>query len=89
MTSSGLSRRRVQQLTDSNLISTSTSNVNSNVNVNTNENHKVAFDSRDIIQSGEDLINPRLTLMEEVLLLGLKDKQVKLNQLLSFLFILN
>lgn len=37
--------------------------------------HKVAFDERDM-ESGEDRIMPKLTLMEEVLLLGLKDKQV-------------
>lgn len=37
--------------------------------------HKVAYDERDL-ESGEDRIMPKLTLMEEVLLLGLKDKQV-------------
>ncbi|ORY73844.1 Golgi phospho protein 3-domain-containing protein [Leucosporidium creatinivorum] len=36
--------------------------------------HKVAYDERDM-ESGEDRIMPKLTLMEEVLLLGLKDKQ--------------
>lgn len=36
--------------------------------------HKVAFDERDV-ESSEDRIMPKLTLMEEVLLLGLKDKQ--------------
>lgn len=39
-------------------------------------NHKIAFDQRDM-QSGEEKIMPKLTLMEEVLLLGLKDKQVR------------
>ncbi|GAA5906410.1 hypothetical protein JCM8208_004651 [Rhodotorula glutinis] len=37
--------------------------------------HKIAYDERDLGDVEEDRINPRLTLMEEVLLLGLKDKQ--------------
>ncbi|GAA5988881.1 hypothetical protein JCM5350_000995 [Sporobolomyces pararoseus] len=37
--------------------------------------HKIAYDSRDLTDQTEELSNPRLTLMEEVLLLGLKDKQ--------------
>ncbi|BGP18328.1 hypothetical protein JCM10213_008501 [Rhodosporidiobolus nylandii] len=37
--------------------------------------HKIAYDERDLGDEHEDRINPRLTLMEEVLLLGLKDKQ--------------
>jgi hypothetical protein len=48
---------------------------------------KIAFDPRDIERDNEDQKQggriPRLTLMEEVLLLGLKDKQVNP---LSFLF---
>src|ERR1700710_2306664 len=39
--------------------------------------HKIAFDPRDISESAERSKQPKLTLMEEVLLLGLKDKQVK------------
>lgn len=43
-----------------------------------NENgHKIAFDPRDISESTERSKQPKLTLMEEVLLLGLKDKQVR------------
>jgi len=38
--------------------------------------HKIAFDPRDISESAERIKQPKLTLMEEVLLLGLKDKQV-------------
>ncbi|KAH6668069.1 Golgi phosphoprotein 3-domain-containing protein [Plectosphaerella plurivora] len=42
----------------------------------TGENgHKIAFDPRDISESAERSKQPKLTLMEEVLLLGLKDKQ--------------
>lgn len=37
--------------------------------------HKIAFDPRDISESEERSKQPRLTLMEEILLLGLKDKQ--------------
>lgn len=39
--------------------------------------HKVAYDPRDISESVERIKQPKLTLMEEVLLLGLKDKQVR------------
>jgi golgi phosphoprotein 3 len=43
-----------------------------------NENgHKIAFDPRDMSESAERSKQPKLTLMEEVLLLGLKDKQVR------------
>ena len=38
--------------------------------------HKIAFDPRDISESEERSKQPKLTLMEEVLLIGLKDKQV-------------
>lgn len=38
--------------------------------------HKIAFDPRDISENVERSKQPKLTLMEEVLLLGLKDKQV-------------
>lgn len=38
--------------------------------------HKIAFDPRDISESAERSKQPKLTLMEEVLLMGLKDKQV-------------
>lgn len=38
--------------------------------------HKIAFDPRDMSESAERSKQPKLTLMEEVLLLGLKDKQV-------------
>ena len=38
--------------------------------------HKIAFDPRDLSESAERSKQPKLTLMEEVLLMGLKDKQV-------------
>lgn len=38
--------------------------------------HKIAFDPRDIIENKERSKQPKLTLMEDILLLGLKDKQV-------------
>jgi Golgi phosphoprotein 3 len=37
--------------------------------------HRIAFDPRDISESAERSKQPKLTLMEEVLLMGLKDKQ--------------
>lgn len=37
--------------------------------------HQVAYDPRDLVDVGEEKMCPRLTLMEEVLLLGLKDAQ--------------
>lgn len=39
--------------------------------------HKIAFDPRDMSESSERSRQPKLTLMEEILLLGLKDKQVE------------
>jgi Golgi phosphoprotein 3 len=39
--------------------------------------HKIAFDPRDISESEERNKQPKLTLMEEILLMGLKDKQVE------------
>jgi Golgi phosphoprotein 3 len=42
--------------------------------------HKIAFDPRDISESAERSKQPKLTLMEEVLLLGLKDKQVSFDR---------
>jgi golgi phosphoprotein 3 len=38
--------------------------------------HKIAYDPRDISENAEKAKQPKLTLMEEILLLGLKDKQV-------------
>ncbi len=38
--------------------------------------HTIAYDPRDISERAERNKQPKLTLMEEVLLLGLKDKQV-------------
>lgn len=47
--------------------------------------HKIAFDPRDISESAERSKQPKLTLMEEILLIGLKDKQVGLqSSLLDF-----
>lgn len=40
---------------------------------------KVAFDPRDFEDTGEATKMPRLTLMEEILLIGLKDKAVGRN----------
>ncbi|PHH81260.1 hypothetical protein CDD82_1160 [Ophiocordyceps australis] len=42
---------------------------------NSENGHKIAYDPRDISESAERSKQPKLTMMEEVLLLGLKDKQ--------------
>lgn len=85
MASSGLSRRRGQhgaapdspRLESSNAqISHDDTKITAASNQGTDVNHKIAFDARDM-QSGEEQVMPKLTLMEEVLLLGLKDKQVR------------
>lgn len=61
--------------------SNSAANVNDSApetSYESNENgHKIAFDPRDISESAERSKQPKLTMMEEVLLLGLKDKQVR------------
>lgn len=44
---------------------------------NSENGHKIAYDPRDISESAERNKQPKLTLMEEVLLMGLKDKQVR------------
>jgi Golgi phosphoprotein 3 len=41
--------------------------------------HPIAYDPRDMSESAERSKQPKLTMMEEVLLLGLKDKQVSWN----------
>ena len=48
--------------------------------------HKIAFDPRDMQESEERNKQPKLTLMEEVLLLGLKDKQVRSNSGIYVMF---
>jgi Golgi phosphoprotein 3 len=49
---------------------------------NSENGHKIAFDPRDISESAERSKQPKLTLMEEVLLMGLKDKQVRMEHAL-------
>jgi Golgi phosphoprotein 3 len=39
---------------------------------------KVAYDPRDFDNSNEEQEQPKLTLMEEILLLGIKDKAVRI-----------
>jgi Golgi phosphoprotein 3 len=46
--------------------------------------HKIAYDPRDISENAERSKQPKLTLMEEILLLGLKDKQVREHGLTMF-----
>lgn len=44
-----------------------------------------AFDPRDISENQERNKQPKLTLMEEILLLGLKDKQVQFPRVISLI----
>ena len=44
---------------------------------NSANGHKIAYDPRDISDNAERSKQPKLTLMEEVILMGLKDKQVR------------
>ncbi len=83
--SSGLTRRRAgggANADDENGIgrSNSSSNIKDSApetSFEQGENgHKIAFDPRDMTESAERSKQPKLTMMEEVLLLGLKDKQV-------------
>ncbi len=46
--------------------------------------HKIAFDPRDISENEERNKQPKLTLMEDVLLLGLKDKQVRVSDITRY-----
>jgi Golgi phosphoprotein 3 len=86
--SSGLTRRRgAGAAVAEGEASNGASRTNSSNNVRDNgpetsyengENgHKIAFDPRDMSESAERSKQPKLTMMEEVLLLGLKDKQVR------------
>lgn len=44
---------------------------------NSENGHKIAFDPRDMSENAERSKQPKLTLMEEIILMGLKDKQVR------------
>lgn len=54
-----------------------TRDVGPDTSYETGENgHRIAFDPRDLSESAERSKQPKLTLMEEVLLLGIKDREV-------------
>jgi Golgi phosphoprotein 3 len=87
--SSGLSRRRVPNSSPS---SSTPTLITSNAPSAKNHSHagsafqggsKIAYDPKDLEADVEELKVggkvPRLTLMEEVLLLGIKDKQVRVD----------
>lgn len=86
--SSGLTRRRGAAAASSNNDADESNRVNSPLPrrnddgrgpetsyENSENGHKIAFDPRDISENAERTKQPKLTLMEEVLLMGLKDKQ--------------
>jgi Golgi phosphoprotein 3 len=83
----GLTRRRAgaggsptkksfEQLPSSSNNQPTPSSGNGSVNAPSSSGGKVAYDPRDFQDDAESNKMPRLTLMEEVLLLGLKDKAV-------------
>jgi len=95
----GLTRRRAgaggsptttqsDQIPSSSNHNSSSSSGNGNKNVPTpsasGTGGRVAYDPRDFQDDAESNKMPRLTLMEEVLLLGLKDKAVRQQQPLSY-----
>lgn len=85
--SSGLQRRRVAGSSSNNQNSGNTNDssdyqdggsIGNQVTRNgyTEDGRKIAYDPDDINNTAEELKQPKLTLMEEVLLLGLNDKLV-------------
>lgn len=84
MSSSGLQRRRKAggaADSDNNTASLSNSDssnpVASSVRDGYENGRRVAYDPEDINNTADELKQPKLTLMEEVLLMGIKDKQVR------------
>lgn len=75
----GLSRRRVGPTDGSSVTSPTMSSLESPVPTSggMEGRSKIAFDPRDFSDGGESKGIPKLTLLEEVLLLGLKDNQVR------------
>lgn len=72
---SGLQRRKVKNVHNaSSRISSEPGSPNFSSS-NTNEDHKVAYDPKDVDTSSKNSSAPLLTLMEEVLLMGLKDRE--------------
>lgn len=75
MSSSGLQRRRGAKIQNGNSSSpTASNNPDSFNDDNQSNDHKIGYDSKDI-KDRHELKVPLLTLMEEVLLIGLKDKE--------------
>ncbi|KAF9570067.1 hypothetical protein EC968_002283 [Mortierella alpina] len=69
----GLSRRRGAAASESSYTQSSSGPLSAGSHSNTDA--RIASDPRDLQMEDENKTQPRLTLMEEVLLLGLKDKQ--------------
>jgi Golgi phosphoprotein 3 len=72
----GLSRRRGAGASDSANNSSSSGPLPGGNRRNSTDG-KIASDPRDVQMEDENKTQPKLTLMEEILLLGLKDKQVQ------------
>jgi Golgi phosphoprotein 3 len=79
--SSGLQRRRVPGGGSSSTGGSSEPVSSTGAQDSPNENGaKFAYDPLDITSNEYEVKSPKLTLMEEVLLMGLKDKQVRINR---------
>lgn len=76
--SSGLQRRRVGHNgpADHESPSQNQESVRSNSRNGNEDGPRIAYDPDDISTTAGNLKQPKLTLMEEVLLMGIKDKQV-------------
>ncbi|EPX74863.1 phosphoprotein 3 family protein [Schizosaccharomyces octosporus yFS286] len=74
---SGLSRRRVVSgnSIENDQEAKNVALIKSKAAQSRDDDHKIAFDPKDLEQGTESEKQPKVTLMEEVLLLGLKDKQ--------------
>jgi Golgi phosphoprotein 3 len=82
---SGVTRRRQAGGTSTNengdlpARTTTPARVNGHRDLEQESDHKIAYDPKDLEQGEERAKQPKLTLMEEVLLLGLKDREVRMH----------
>lgn len=76
---SGLQRRRVKNVhggtSSANVSEPGSPTITSSPATNVNEDHKVVYDPEDINTSKHNINAPLLTLMEEVILMGIKDRE--------------
>ncbi|OWB54901.1 hypothetical protein B5S28_g762 [[Candida] boidinii] len=73
--SSGLQRRKGGRSTPASQRGTENTLGDQQNTENENEDHKIAYDPKDILNTEKEKKTPLLTLMEEIILIGLKDKE--------------